>query len=575
MRRLVSVAAVIASLAASLPAVAQSDEMEGRRLGLARHEYFPHSVSSVLVEIDPQASVASAVGSGAKPLGGRWFEVPIPRGRTAVEWMTEVSSRAGVRTSELNLLLEFQSTAPLSANDPLYTGGTGPSHQWHHHSIDLAGVWQATTGTGVRVAVIDSGVTAGSDGFCLPFADEYDAVNQRSGSGAGADRDPDRHGSHVAGSIAQCTGNGRGGVGVAPGATIMPISVYSSGGAEVGAVVRALDWARSRGAKVANLSLGCSGCRSSALDDAIVRASNAGIVIVAAAGNDPVDVFYPANHPSVIAVGATTYGDGVASYSARGPDLEIAAPGGDRSAPVWQEAGTGYVGFVGTSMASPHVAGAAALLRAAHPGASAAQVRAALRCGAKDLGPAGRDDFSGAGLLQVRASLERLGTMVAAGTTGCGSPGVGPVSAGWADRPVLHDGSKGLWWLYRPDGSVFSLGYGNAGDVPFFGDWDCDGVDTPGLYRRSTGFVYLRNSNTTGVADRTFFFGDVGDVPVAGDFNGDGCDTVSIYRPSEARFYIVNRLGANGGGLGFADYSFPYGNLGDVPFARCTRPGRW
>jgi SpoIID/LytB domain protein len=146
------------------------------------------------------------------------------------------------------------------------------------------------------------------------------------------------------------------------------------------------------------------------------------------------------------------------------------------------------------------------------------------------------------------------------------SPGVGPVSAGWADRPVLHDGSKGLWWLYRPDGSVFSLGYGNAGDVPFFGDWDCDGVDTPGLYRRSTGFVYLRNSNTTGVADRTFFFGDVGDVPVAGDFNGDGCDTVSIYRPSEARFYIVNRLGANGGGLGFADYSFPYGNLGDVPF---------
>jgi hypothetical protein len=65
------------------------------------------------------------------------------------------------------------------------------------------------------------------------------------------------------------------------------------------------------------------------------------------------------------------------------------------------------------------------------------------------------------------------------------------------------------------------------------GDWNCDGVQTPGLYRQSDGFVYLRNSNTQGVADITFFFGNPGDVPIAGDFNGNGCDTVSIYRPSE------------------------------------------
>ena len=111
-------------------------------------------------------------------------------------------------------------------------------------------------------------------------------------------------------------------------------------------------------------------------------------------------------------------------------------------------------------------------------------------------------------------------------------------------------------WLY----------YGDPKDQPFMGDWDCDGVDTPGLYRRSTGNVYLRNSNTQGVADITFVFGNPGDIPLAGDFNGDGCDTVSIYRPTEQRFYIINRLGRNGGGLGAADYSFIYGNPGDQPF---------
>jgi hypothetical protein len=111
-----------------------------------------------------------------------------------------------------------------------------------------------------------------------------------------------------------------------------------------------------------------------------------------------------------------------------------------------------------------------------------------------------------------------------------------------------------------------SFFYGNPGDVPFSGDWNCDGVETLGLYRRSDGFVYLRNSNTEGVADITFFFGNPGDLPIAGDFNNDGCDTVSIYRPSEARFYIINQLGQNGGGLGFAEYSFLFGNPGDKPF---------
>ncbi len=108
--------------------------------------------------------------------------------------------------------------------------------------------------------------------------------------------------------------------------------------------------------------------------------------------------------------------------------------------------------------------------------------------------------------------------------------------------------------------------FGDPGDAAFTGDWNCNGEDTPGLYRRSDGYVYLRNSNTQGVADVKFFFGDPGDLPLAGDFNGDGCDTLSIYRPAESRIFVINRLGANDAGLGAAEFDFLFGNPGDRPF---------
>jgi VCBS repeat-containing protein len=131
----------------------------------------------------------------------------------------------------------------------------------------------------------------------------------------------------------------------------------------------------------------------------------------------------------------------------------------------------------------------------------------------------------------------------------------------------LVDTAVGMWYLYDEAGVlVTSFFYGNPGDYPFMGDWDGDGVETPGLYRQSDGFVYLRNSNTQGNADIRFFFGNPGDVPIAGDFNGDGSDTVSIYRPSNQTFYIINKLGANNGGLGAAEFSYVFGNPGDKPF---------
>ncbi len=129
----------------------------------------------------------------------------------------------------------------------------------------------------------------------------------------------------------------------------------------------------------------------------------------------------------------------------------------------------------------------------------------------------------------------------------------------------LVDTTQGRWYLRDLEGSVTSFYYGNPDDVPVMGDWDCDGVDTPGLFRTSDAFAYLRDSNTQGIADIRFFFGNPSDVPLAGDWNGDGCDTLSIYRPGEARFFIINRLGENEGGLGEADFDFYFGNVGDKP----------
>lgn len=146
-----------------------------------------------------------------------------------------------------------------------------------------------------------------------------------------------------------------------------------------------------------------------------------------------------------------------------------------------------------------------------------------------------------------------------------GTGGQGPVDPD-AVTVGMVDPDTGLWRLRDSLGSVTTFYFGNPGDVPMAGDWNCDGTDTPGLYRQSDGYVYLRNSNSQGNANIRFFFGNPGDIPLAGDLNGDGCDTVSIYRPSEARIYVINELGSDDGGLGAADYSYLFGNPGDKPF---------
>ncbi len=137
---------------------------------------------------------------------------------------------------------------------------------------------------------------------------------------------------------------------------------------------------------------------------------------------------------------------------------------------------------------------------------------------------------------------------------------LGAAPAWAAPDTVAHfDPATGQWHLRSEAGAVRSFFYGIPGDLPLIGDWDCDGIDTVGMYRQTNGFVYLRNSNDFGIADREFFFGEEGDVPLVGDWNGDGCDTLGVYRAGE--IFIANTLGTVTG-----EFSFFFGVPGDKPF---------
>jgi ribosomal protein S16 len=137
-------------------------------------------------------------------------------------------------------------------------------------------------------------------------------------------------------------------------------------------------------------------------------------------------------------------------------------------------------------------------------------------------------------------------------------PVVGPA----ADSVALHDPRTGEWHMRDINGQPRTFYYGNPADIPYVGDWNGDGIATLGLYRQSSGFLYLRNTNTQGFADIEIFYGNPGDLPISGDWDGDGVDTVGIFRPSESKFYLRNT-----NTQGFGDVSFLFGNGSDIPIA--------
>ncbi len=245
-------------------------------------------------------------------------------------------------------------------NDPEY------NKQWNFRSINVESAWDETKGKDTVVAVIDTGVSKVPDLKLTKFVSGYDFVNNTKDA-----RDDNGHGTHVAGTIAQSTNNGYGVAGIAHEASIMPLKVLSgAGGGTVADIAEAIKFAADRDADVINMSLGGGGS-SHLMEEAINYAYNKGVVIVAAAGNSGENASgYPARYPKVISVSATGASGEKAPYSNYGAGVDIAAPGGDENAPILQntiDPSTGesvFLGTMGTSMASPHVAGVAALIKA-------------------------------------------------------------------------------------------------------------------------------------------------------------------------------------------------------------------
>ncbi len=282
-------------------------------------------------------------------------------------------------------------------------------------------------GEGVKVAILDTGVAyedyttkKGTTTVTYKKATDlaetsFDTANAKdftvSPSTSHAN-DDHYHGTHVCGTIAQSTNSAIpfGCAGIAYKATILPIKVLSANGSGSSAsVANGIYWAADKGAKVINMSLGSSGSDST-MYNAIKYAYGKGVVIVCAAGNNGSSLSYPAAYSTeCIAVGAIDFNGNRCSFSNYGSALDIVAPGQyivQQTLAGYQNVSSfSFQSFSGTSMAAPHVAGAAALVWSLHPTYTRDQVTKALLSTARDLGTKGFDNYFGNGLLDASTAV--------------------------------------------------------------------------------------------------------------------------------------------------------------------------
>ena len=258
--------------------------------------------------------------------------------------------------------------------------------------------WGDADGSGVRLCVIDTGMDLDHPDLASNYVRGTRTI------GTGGPGDQQGHGTHVAGTAAGNL-NGNDLTGVAPNADIYVSAVFQGSSTTSQAILSGLDWCVQQNAQVANMSYG-GGSSNSSTEAAYRAAYNSGLVMVAATGNSGANsLSYPARYNTTIAVGATDSSDRLANFSQRGPQIDVTAPG---VGVISARNGGGTVTFSGTSMATPHVAGAAAVILSADPSLSIEEVRSTLRNTAVDLGASGFDNSFGAGRIDVRAAYESV-----------------------------------------------------------------------------------------------------------------------------------------------------------------------
>ncbi|HIC88193.1 MAG TPA: hypothetical protein EYP04_02145, partial [Anaerolineae bacterium] len=319
--------------------------------------------------------------------------VQVPAGQEAI-WQRRLLTSPDVAYAGPNYLARA-ATAP---NDPYWI------RQWNVRRVAAHRIWDLTTGQpGVLVALLDSGVDLDHPDLENQLVGGYDYINRD-----GMPDDDNGHGTHVAGIIVAQGNNGLGVAGIAWNVRLMPLKVlnqYNEGPYDV--IIEALCDAADSGAHVINLSF--AGPDDPSLHEAVTYAYDAGAVLVAAAGNFGSQVSYPAAYPEVIAVAATTHDDEHALYSNTGSEVDVAAPGGSQDDPIWSTVPGGYGYKYGTSMAAPHVASLAALLKSVDSRLTNAQIANQIRFTADQMGQhpysTGRNDYLGYGRINVERAV--------------------------------------------------------------------------------------------------------------------------------------------------------------------------
>lgn len=380
----------------------------------------------ILVKFSPGMSEAKISALNSKhgtsvaytsPYAG-FRKLNIPKTKPVEEMVEIYSKNPNVEYAVPNYIMH----AAMVPNDPYY------AYQWNFHSghgINLTRAWDISTGQRVIVAVLDTGIAYENYGtYALApdlagtsFKAGWDFVNNDPHA-----NDDHGHGTHVAGTIAQSTDNGIGVAGIAYECTLMPVKVLNKrGSGTLQYLIDGITYAADNDADVISMSLSFApGVNPDGLEDAINYAYGKGVTIVAAAGNDGLGtVCYPAAYENCIAVGATRYDGTRAYYSNYGSALDIMAPGGDTTI---DQNGDGYVDgilqqtfsvrptnfgyyfYQGTSMATPHVAGVAALL-IANGVTGPDNVRAAIQDSARDIYAEGWDAGSGHGVVDAYTAL--------------------------------------------------------------------------------------------------------------------------------------------------------------------------
>ncbi|UJV39903.1 protease [Streptomyces sp. AMCC400023] len=478
-RKLIAVAAVSVALVAGMTssvAVAQAPSAKADAAPVAgATEAAPGTVAERLIvgyksgaaeATSNKAADADAAAKGKEAGEDLDFQRRLGSGAALVDLGEDIS-----KTDVADVISEYRAdpqvayVVPDRLNKPQATpNDTEYTKQWDLYEstagMNLPGAWDKTTGTGVTVAVIDTGYVAHSD-LAANIVGGYDFIADTAVANDGNGRDSNPadpgdwtaanervagepattsswHGTHVAGTIAAVTNNSKGVAGIAYGAKVSPLRVLGKCGGYDSDIIDAITWAsggtvsgvpaNANVAKVINMSLGGSGACTTATQTAINAAVNRGTTVVVAAGNSNANAanYSPASCSNVISVAATNRAGARSYYSNFGSIVDIAAPGGEtrtvETGGILSTLNAGTAGpgsesydyYQGTSMAAPHIAGLAALLKSASSALTPAQIESAIKTNSRAL-PGACSGGCGAGLADAAKTVQAV---TGGGTTG-------------------------------------------------------------------------------------------------------------------------------------------------------------